>query len=231
MSTDDRWADYLESAADDSSLDPADRALLHRARQTLSDPVTWDGPPAGLEDRLLDLAAVTPQDLPMGQAIARHDRTSWRTRASRRVASLRTSRLRLLTVAVTAAAAAIVFAVVVPQISRQSPVEHYTMAGTQLAPKAMATVDVESKSAGDAITLHITGLTAAPPGTYYAGWLIGPGGTVPVGSFHWRKGGIPIELWSGVDTAAYPDFVITLQREDQSPVRSDQVVLRGSLRP
>jgi hypothetical protein len=130
-------------------------------------------------------------------------------------------------VAVTSAA---VLAVVVPQV-RPSQVEHYVMAGTTLAPGADAAVDVESKSAGDAITLHITGLAAAPTGSYYAGWLSGPKGTVPVGTFHWRKGGIPIELWSGVDTLEYPDFVITLQREGQSPTRSDEVVLEGSLRP
>jgi hypothetical protein len=231
MSTDDRWAEYLDPATDDPALDPADRAYLDRARRTLSEPTTWDGPPAELEDRLLELAAVTPQDEETGPGAAGRDRANRRGAASTRLSSPRAGRLRLLAVAVAAAAAAVVFAVVVPQVARQAPIEHYAMAGTQLAPTATAAVDVESKSAGDAITLHITGLTAAPAGSYYAGWLTGPAGTVPVGTFHWRKGGIPIELWSGVDTAAYPDFVITLQREGQSPVRSDQVVLRGSLRP
>ncbi|HWJ51989.1 MAG TPA: anti-sigma factor [Propionibacteriaceae bacterium] len=231
MSTDDRWADYLDSAPDDPSLDPEVRAYLDRARRTLSEPTTWDGPPAGLEDRLLDLAATTPQDSADASDAVRWDQQTRRTSGSRRRASGRSGRLRLLTVAVAAAAAVVVFAIVVPQVVRQAPVEHYTMAGTSLAPRASATVDVESKSAGDAITLHITGLTAAPAGSYYAGWLTGPKGTVPVGTFHWRKGGIPIELWSGVDTQEYTDFVITLQREGQSPERSDQVVLRGSLHP
>jgi len=231
-STEDHCAQYLDAAAEDSTLNSTDRARLDRVRRILSDPATWDA--ADLETRLLYLAAVTPQDgqlEPDGPAAARRHHVRPAIGASRTLSSARTRRLHRLTVAVAAAAAALAFALVVPLLHRGPQVEHYSMAGTTLTPRAMAAVDVESKAAGDEITLHITGLPPAPPGSYYAGWLTGPAGTVPVGTFHWRQGGIPVELWSGVDTAAYPAFVITLQREAQPPTRSDQVVLRGSLRP
>ena len=48
---------------------------------------------------------------------------------------------------------------------------------------------------------------------------------VGIGSFHWREGGIPIELWSGVDTDRYPILVVTLQDEDDPLTPSDQVVM------
>ncbi len=231
MSDDERWADHLDPAVRDA--DPVtddDRAYLDRTRHLLADPTTWDEPPVGLEDRLLALAAATPQDHGEGAGDADRGATVRPTPGGRQAAS-RSGRFRVLAVAAAAAAAVVVFAVVSPQVGQDPAVEHYSMAGTPLAPKAAATVDVESKVAGDAITLHITGLGPAPEGYYYAGWLTGPRGTVNVGSFHWRKGGIPIELWSGVDTLAYPDFVVTLQQESPEFVRSDQVVLRGSLRP
>jgi hypothetical protein len=52
---------------------------------------------------------------------------------------------------------------------------------------------------------------------------------VGVGSFHWREGGIPIELWSGVDTDRYPVFVVTLQNEGEPATASDVVVITGRL--
>jgi hypothetical protein len=106
-------------------------------------------------------------------------------------------------------------------------VESFALAGTRLAPSAAATAELEPRPAGLAITLHITGLKPAPPGTYYAAWLRGPAGTVPVGTFHWHKGGIPINLWSGVSDSNYPDLFVTLQHEGQPPDPSADVVLSG----
>ena len=103
------------------------------------------------------------------------------------------------------------------------------MSGTALAPAASATAVLEPRSAGVAITLQIKGLVAAPPGMYYAAWMQGAAGTVPVGTFHWHKGGIPIELWSGVTGEQYPDLFVTLQREGQPATPSADVVLRGHL--
>lgn len=48
---------------------------------------------------------------------------------------------------------------------------------------------------------------------------------VGIGSFHWREGGIPIELWSGVDTDRYPILVVTLQDEGDPLTPSDQVAM------
>ena len=52
---------------------------------------------------------------------------------------------------------------------------------------------------------------------------------VGIGSFHWRGGGIPIELWSGVDTDRYPIMIVTLQNEDEPPLASDRVVMTARL--
>ncbi len=52
---------------------------------------------------------------------------------------------------------------------------------------------------------------------------------VGIGSFHWREGGIPIELWSGVDTDRFPIFIVTLQNEDDPPIASDIIVMTGRL--
>ncbi|MEM9613511.1 MAG: anti-sigma factor [Actinomycetota bacterium] len=105
----------------------------------------------------------------------------------------------------------------------------FAAAGTELAPDAQADVDVEPLGAGVAITLNITGLPPAGEGEYYAGWLTGDEGQVPIGSFHWREGGIPIELWSGVDIERYPRLGITLQREGEPTTSNGELVLTADL--
>jgi hypothetical protein len=103
--------------------------------------------------------------------------------------------------------------------------------GTPLAPQAIAEVSVLDTPAGVAITVVPTRLPAAAPGSYYAAWLRGPEGAVPIGSFHWRRTGVPIELWSGVDVEKYPDLVITLQAEGDPPSPSALAVLTATLTP
>jgi hypothetical protein len=101
------------------------------------------------------------------------------------------------------------------------------MTGTALAPKAVATAQLDPKPAGLAIHLQIKGLPPAPEGRYYAAWLRGPRGTVPVGSFHWHQKVNPVDLWSGVLTDGYPELFVTLQREGEAPDPNGDIVLTG----
>ena len=157
---------------------------------------------------------------------------------------------------VAAAAAVLAFLFVADPLDQNGNITTYEVAGTALAPDLDATVDVEPQAAGVAITLQIIGLAPAEEGTYYAAWLMpdmamgdgsmGEGSTaesdavedtesiydvprVGIGSFHWRGGGIPIELWSGVDTDRFPVFMVTVQNEDDPPVASDAIVMTGRL--
>ena len=203
----DAWADHLDpqTRADpraDLEITAAERVALDAVAARLGDDALWSDPPPQLKTALL--AQVTAQQRER-TAPARRGRASWLVAA--------------------AAVAAIVAggAVFWP---RSEPAG-FTMTGTGLAPRASAVAELEPKSAGVAIRLNITGLKAAPPGTFYAAWLRGPTGVVPVGTFHWRKGGIPIDLWSGVGTDRYPELFVTLQREGAPPEPSDQVVLDG----
>jgi hypothetical protein len=84
-----------------------------------------------------------------------------------------------------------------------------------------ADVSVTSKPSGFEITLETDDLPAAPAGSYYAAWLRrgpGPGDVVPIGTFHGRRVGEPIVLWSGVDPADYRTFSVTLQRDGEPPL-------------
>ncbi|WBB91239.1 anti-sigma factor [Verrucosispora sp. WMMC514] len=105
----------------------------------------------------------------------------------------------------------------------------YAAAGTDLAPAARGKVSVVDTPSGASIVLEPVGLPAAAPGSYYAAWLKGPRGTVPIGSFHERRSGVPIELWSGVDIADYTTFSVTLQTEGAPPTPSGLVVLTAAL--
>jgi hypothetical protein len=133
-----------------------------------------------------------------------------------------------------AAAAAAVFAVGVLAVDRALAPHppsgtEYVVAGTVLAEGARGEVSVLEKASGFSIVLHARDLPAAAPGSYYAVWLKGEKGIVPIGSYHGRQGTSAIELWSGVDPADYPMFMVTLQAEGRPPVPSDLVVLSGML--
>jgi hypothetical protein len=138
---------------------------------------------------------------------------------------VRTRRPWYLAVAASAAAAALVAVLAWPR----PEVTTFAMTGVSPSGTASATAELEERSAGVAITLKIKGLKAAPAGAYYSAWMRGPDGTVPVGTFHWRKGGIPIELWSGVTPDRYPELFVTLQREGAPATPSSQIVLDGRI--
>lgn len=102
-----------------------------------------------------------------------------------------------------------------------------TLAGTDLAPGAIATGAIFDKGAGYSIRLRMEGLAPAPSGEYYEGWLRSDDGDlVSVGTFHMRNGDGTVVLWSGVAVDDYPTLLVTAQTEGD-PVSSDAVVLSG----
>jgi hypothetical protein len=108
--------------------------------------------------------------------------------------------------------------------------EPVTLAGTGLAPRAMAEVRLHETPCGLSISLHVTGLAPCPSGTFYEAWLRSPDGDlVPVGTFHLRGGNETIQLWAGVDTDRYPTFTVTVQHEGAGTQPSGVVVLQGRL--
>ena len=252
-------ADYLDPTQPDPELPVAERRALDRVAATLASPDSWSEPPAGLRAALLQAVrreqagtapeatppeatppeaappeatpleatppavtppAVTPPAVAPTQIVP--------LAADPTVVPLRRRSRRTWYVSGLGVAAA---AVLVAVIAWPRPhTETYQIAGTALAPRASAVAVLETRSAGLAIRLEIKGLPPAAPGSYYAAWLKGRAGIVPVGTFHWRKGGIPIDLWSGVAADGYPSFFVTLQREGQPPAPSSAVVLSGQVR-
>ena len=102
-----------------------------------------------------------------------------------------------------------------------------TLSGTALAPDATASGLIFDRGAGYSIRLHVDGLSPAPQGEYYEGWLQSIGGDlVSVGTFHMRGGDGSVVLWSGVGLDDYPTLLVTKQIEGQE-ASSPQVVLSG----
>jgi Anti-sigma-K factor rskA len=234
------WADYLDPLVTEPSgpgLPPAERAALDAIAGQLKDESLWSAPPPPLRASLLAKASAEQQGAERqgaqrqgqpddGDPAPGHPTPEFERRSGgRRVRAQ--GRLRRTPWLVAAAAAAAMLIGGGALLWPRSHPASFPMAGTALAPRASAVAELTPKSAGVAIRLKITGLKPAPPGTFYAAWLRGPAGVVPVGTFHWHKGGIPIDLWSGVGTDRYPELFVTLQREGAAPSPSDQLVLDG----
>ena len=232
MSTDpdaEAFAEQLAGALDqeaertarrDAGVDPVTDAVvdqLHAAE-------TWSDPPADLRSRVL--AAVAAEQ---AEQVSRPSKPA----EGATVRPLVPRRRRLLWAIPATAVAAVAFTFTVlavnDYVNRPDRGTTYSAAGTALAPNAGARVSVAPSAAGFSVVIDAHDLPAAAPGSYYAAFLTGPRGVVPLGSFHARKLGKPITMWSGVDPKDYPTFVVTLQREGGPPGPSDLVVLRGRL--
>lgn len=244
MSAHDHWASRLDPELDaetpdvTSPLPDREAAALDRIGAILADESVWGEPPADLRAGLLAQAAAEAEagtrpgagpevGAGVGGPAEVADLGQRRAARNRRLAWMGSG-------LVAAAAAVALFFVAVGTDDDGAGITTFEVAGTDLTPDLDATVDIEPRPAGVAITLHIAGLGPAGDGRYYAGWLVEDGGfdgqtvtgdVVGVGSFHWRMGGIPIELWSGVDTDRYPLLVVTLQDEGGPPTPSDVVVM------
>lgn len=229
------------------SPEPLDASLsrFEGLAEQLASAATWTDPPAGLRDRILAQVrapVVEPAAVASAEAAepevaeppvvepARPGRPRW----SWWPAGLRARWGRLAWAVPAAALGAAVFTGAVLAVDRALqpdplPAEVYTATGTELAPRATAEVTVRDTPSGFSVVLELDGMPAAAPGSYYAAWLRGPTGTVPLGSFHERRTGWAVELWSGVDPEDYPTLLVTLQAEGDPPVPSQLVVLTATL--
>lgn len=140
--------------------------------------------------------------------------------------------------AVAAAAAAVLVLVGTGQLPDDSDdsmesaltvVATYELTATELDPDTVATIDVAPTPSGVEFWLHLQGLDNTDGDDYYAAWLVSDDDAVPLGSFHWRAGGVDIILWSGVDDPAYDRIVVTRQVQGDGGIRSDEVVLMGEV--
>ncbi|MDY7084206.1 MAG: anti-sigma factor [Actinomycetota bacterium] len=230
-----------EEAADtpDGQEDAAEAMFLAVGEQLRAE-ATWSGPPPGLRDSIL--AAARTRTAPVEAEAPEADEAV----EPERVAPAPARRPwwhperwfpqvpRMAWAVPTAIVAAAVFTVGVLAVDRSlrpglPPGEEFVAVGTTLAPQSTASGSIVAEPGGFSITLQPEKLPAAAPGSYYAAWLTGPAGKVPIGSFHWRLTGAPIELWSGVDPAAYPRLTVTLQAEGEPPSPSTLVVLTADL--
>lgn len=105
------------------------------------------------------------------------------------------------------------------------------LAGTPLAARAHAVVELADTPSGAELRLDVTGLAPAPPGSYYEGWVTGRRGWVSIGTFHLRRGTDDVVLWSGVSLEDYPRVVVTVQAEGGGAKSSGRVVLQGDVPP
>jgi len=228
ISTED-WADYLDPDEPDPPLPAQERHVLDRLSAALGAPDTWSEPPPALRATLLQAAREEQARVPApAQSAPAQSAGPHAEQRPPGVVPLRRRGRRAWYVSGLGVAAA---AALVAVLAWPRPQGHaYDLAGTALAPRAHAVAELEDRPAGLAIRLEVKGLPPAPAGSYYAAWLRGTGGAiVPVGTFHWRQGGIPIDLWSGVSADRYPELFVTLQQEGQPPMPSSQVVLSGSV--
>lgn len=168
-------------------------------------------PPAAVEP--------TPDLIPRPEPRSEPEPTSEPRPAT--VTPLHPRRPRLVIALALTAAAAVVITLAVLGVQaalRPGPDEVFTAFG---ADGLRAKVTVTSKPSGFEVTLEAQNLPAAPPGSYYAAWLRrgpGPGDVVPIGTFHGRRVGGPIVLWSGVDPGVYRTFSVTRQRAGEPPL-------------
>jgi len=186
----------------DDDLTPEERAEIERVHDVLADPAVWAEPPLDLQERVV--AAIAEE-----------------AGAARRTRRIRYS---LLT-----AAAAVVVAVGLTvgwQATRDQPAQFAaSLAGTRLAPAAVANVTLTKTQSGWKIELHASGLPRRSNGELYQAWLKNDTGLlVPVGTFN---EGADVTLWSGVGPNTFPTLTVTREVADGDQASSGQVVLTG----
>ena len=231
---------YLMGDAEGTGLDGSERAVLNRVGAHLAGEAVWVQPAGDARSRLLAAATDETHRAPGSSADLEisHDDPSESSQATEPIdlSSRRRPGQRakwfgggLLSAA---AVAAVVFVGVTTLTTDAEPPEKevvavYELAATPVDPDATGELDVVPTDAGVEFWLRITGLDNTTGGDYYSAWLVSGDDSVPVGSFHWRKGGVNIILWSGVDDPSYNRFMVTRQRVGDGGIRSDQVVLMG----
>ncbi len=213
-----------------ASVAGPDDALLAAVVTHLRSAQTWAGPPESLRATVLT-AALAQRPAPAPPAPVESAATA--RPASQRVTMLVPRWRRLIWAVPAAAAAAVIFTLLVLGGERllNSPDNgtSYSIVAGVYAPKASGTVSVGTAPGGFPIVLDAHNLPGAPIGYYYQAWLIAPGQQpVSLGTFHGRRTGQPIKLWSGVDPAGRT-FSVRLQSVNAPPTPSGPVVLTSPL--
>jgi hypothetical protein len=207
MASDDSRARYLASGQGET---PSDAERLDLIGGLLAGRPTWAEPPPHVLDGVL---AVVGGERVREEAKA-PTRRSWPVVAG--------------VMGTAAALIALVIASVSVIESRATSV--LALTGTELQAGASGTATVRPTGSGWWIRLDVAGLTPAPEGTYYEGWVWSDDGEgVSIGTFHLRGEEGPIILWSGVEMTDYPSLWVTLEEEDGAAAASDQLVLQGRL--
>ncbi|MEX1124381.1 MAG: anti-sigma factor [Acidimicrobiia bacterium] len=206
MGSDDIRPDYLATGSGDSA---ADHEQLDLIRGVLAEASTWAEPPEGVVEGVLDTIAREGQIPAVEPVAASSRRRPW---------------------LVAAGAVAAIFLLVFGIVSFfDEPIAEtvVAMTGTELAPSAAGIASLRPTSSGWYIRLDVSGLPAAPEGSYYEGWVWSDDEGVSIGTFHLRNGADPVVLWSGVNVAEYPAIWVTLEDEGAGPEASDRIMMKG----
>jgi hypothetical protein len=205
MGTDDIRPQYLATGSGES---PADHEQLDLIRGVLAASSTWEEPPEGVVDGLLATIA-REGHAPVVEKAAKRQRPPW-----------------LLAAGIVAAIALLVIGIV--SVFDEPIAETVVaMTGTDLAPAAAGVASLRPTPSGWYIRLDVSGLPAAPEGTYYQGWVWNDDEGVSIGTFHLRDGDDAVVLWSGVDVAEYPAISVTLEDEGAGPEASERIMMKG----
>jgi len=252
----DRYADAPRPVAESGEPVGADGAGALAVSTMLRAPQTWTGPPAGLRDSILAAAraqapaapavaapstapaepVAAPSTLP-AEPVAAPAPAPAEPRPVRRPSRgigwrARWGRLTWAIPAVAVAAALFTAGVIAVDRSLEPRAPRgvtYAVTGTQAMPGVTGDLSVADTGTGVSVVARFHRLPPAAPGTYYAAWLSGPHGVVPLGSFHWHHGGTDVTMWSGVEVKDYPLFMITVQNEGDPPGPSTVVIMTAKL--
>ncbi len=174
----------------------AEQGALEAVRLSLQDQLVWEEP----SEELREYVAVA-----MAQHAAPPPRRTTRWWAA------------------AAAAVVLVAAGAAWALLRPAPPDwEVVMAGTELAPEAMATVRGWNTDTGSRMVVGVTGLPSAPDGSYYELWLSGEGSHISAGSF---RGSGEVSMWVGVARRDFPRLWVTLEPAGGDPAPSEQWVL------
>jgi hypothetical protein len=208
MDREERFAEWLDAGTESGVF--AAPSAEEAVRSALGLEAVWGDPPGSVfEGIMAEIRAAGPQP------VVATRRGGRRAGAMVRVVSL-------------AAAVVVVVMVGVAIVPRSATFE---LAGTELAPGAIAEVQVADTPSGFEIRLDISGLDPAPEGSYYQAWVRTADDGVTIGTFHMRGGADEVVLWSGVDIADYPVITVTIQEEGAGAESSGVVVLKGEIPP
>jgi hypothetical protein len=221
---------YLSGEPVDA-LTPQERAELDELRTLLEAPATWEEPPAGLEDLVVNAVAVEARRASAAQAPAEKATDAAPTPKAPFWSRWRLRRPAIAFGGLVTAAAAIAVALVIALGGNSAQPLQFAMvvSGTSLAPQAHGNATLTKTESGWRIELKATGLPHLANGRYYQAWLKNPAGIlVPVGTFNDAEN---VTLWSGAPVTKFRAFSVTEQLANGDPVSSGRRVLVGVAHP